>query len=179
MDTDGIIDVWFHDYADAVYAYLRYFVDSNEVGDLVQETFMRALENHHMFREQSSPKTWLLKIARNMAIDAQRREKRRGWLPESLLYFVASKEKQPPEQAEINETLDDAILILRKMNASYKDVVLCRVIEGLSVAETAQVLGWTQSRVKTTTHRALKVLRRALDSQHTEVLPDGRIRSQR
>ncbi|QQE79755.1 RNA polymerase sigma factor [Alicyclobacillus sp. SO9] len=68
MDVDEI-EEWFRCYADDVKTFLVYYLRRTDVDDLVQETFIRAMGGQVQFRRQANPKTWLLAIARNLAVD--------------------------------------------------------------------------------------------------------------
>ncbi|MEI2401183.1 sigma factor-like helix-turn-helix DNA-binding protein, partial [Paenibacillus phytohabitans] len=59
-------------------------------------------------------------------------------------------------------------------------VLILRYIQSLSIAETAKALGWTESKVKTTQHRALKVLKTYMEESGVkEGVDDEKIRVER
>jgi RNA polymerase sigma-70 factor (ECF subfamily) len=70
---DGTIEQWFYDYEKDITSFLIYFTGTNEVEDLVQDTFVIALRKLPMFKGNSQPKTWLISIARNLVIDRYRK----------------------------------------------------------------------------------------------------------
>lgn len=158
MDAGRQIEQWFYHYEKEITRYLVYYTGSKDVDDLVQDTFLRAYHSFERFRYESNPKTWLISIARNTAIDFYR--KRTAWqsLKEKLL-------KQYPVQ----HALMDEILIqksefaqlyeaINRLKANYRDVVLLRGIAELSSEEAAEVLGWTTNKVNVTFFRAIKKL---------------------
>ncbi|WP_078548186.1 RNA polymerase sigma factor [Litchfieldia alkalitelluris] len=79
MNRQQIISEWFHQYSDDIYHYLIYRIGATDVEDLVQEVFIKAIKGFHSFEGNSSPKTWLFSIARNIAIDEIRRRSRQRW----------------------------------------------------------------------------------------------------
>ncbi|GEN89549.1 RNA polymerase sigma factor [Oceanobacillus sojae] len=157
MDKELISD-WFDYYADDVYRFLIYYMSTPDVEDLVQEVFMRAIDRYPSFKGESSPKTWLISIARHLAIDETRRQNRKDW--RKLIKTHSFHTEISPEDQQISEerkiVLHQAI---EKLKDDYRSVVILRGIEELSVTETAQVLKWTESKVRVTFHRALKVLK--------------------
>lgn len=69
-----MVEQWFELYADDVYSFLAYMVRDRELAkDLTQETFIKAMKGVNSFRADSSPKTWLLTIARNVALNHNRK----------------------------------------------------------------------------------------------------------
>lgn len=71
---DKMVEQWFELYADDVYSFLAYMVRDRELAkDLTQETFIKAMKGVNSFRADSSPKTWLLTIARNVALNHNRK----------------------------------------------------------------------------------------------------------
>jgi len=137
------------------YAYAA-FGDSSEACDVVQEVFLRAHQKIHDFRRASSPKTWLLAIARNYIIDVMRRKQRDR---------KHTSTQRLPELSDESAALDSAVEIqemLARINPNYRDVIILRYIDQLSVKETALTLGWTEKKVRNTTHRALQKLREVL-----------------
>ncbi|CAH2717571.1 hypothetical protein BACCIP111895_04785 [Neobacillus rhizosphaerae] len=74
MERDHQIEKWFIQYEKDVTNYLVYYTGSSDVEDLVQETFLRAFRAFSRFKNDSSPKTWLISIARNTAIDYYRKK---------------------------------------------------------------------------------------------------------
>ncbi|MDQ0257749.1 RNA polymerase sigma-70 factor (ECF subfamily) [Evansella vedderi] len=169
MNNQEQITAWFRQYGDDVYNFLIYYTGTMDVEDLVQEVFMKAIRKSNSFRYDSSPKSWLFSIARNVAIDASRKRKRER-KKETKLFLEPNQEYYPPpqkiyQQRETNKELYDAILLLKK---NYKDVILLRGIHECSVAETAEILNWSENKVNVTFHRAMKSLEKRLGSEFYE-----------
>jgi RNA polymerase sigma-70 factor (ECF subfamily) len=154
------IRVLFDQFADDIYRYALYTLhDSAEAKDVVQEVFFRAFKQWEAFRHESSYKTWLLSIARNYMYDLLRRRKTRDKYLERL---DAPTALHPGDRAE------DQILVqqgLAQLKESYRQVIVLRHIEDLPVPEVASLLGWTEGKVRTTLHRALKRLRELLQER--------------
>jgi RNA polymerase sigma-70 factor (TIGR02943 family) len=70
---------WVDVHADYLYAYaLTRLADEEQVRDLVQETFLAALERINNFEGRSSERTWLTAILKNKIIDVYRKKSRMG-----------------------------------------------------------------------------------------------------
>ena len=174
LGINAEVEEWFDQYADDVYSFLSYFYGSLDVDDLVQETFLRAMVKMNLYKRQASPKTWLCSIARNVAKDSLRKRRSRPTVIEtSVLFQVPSSEMSPEGATQFNETKQSLHAFIRRLQPNYRDVVILRGILDLSVTETASVLGWSDAKVRTVYHRALKSLRRHLTGTFGEEFTDG------
>ncbi|UAL45813.1 RNA polymerase sigma factor SigX [Sutcliffiella horikoshii] len=151
-------------YHQDVYQFLYYMVNNKEQAeDLVQEVYIKVLRSYDRFEGKSSEKTWLFSIAKHVAIDSFRKQK--GWKNKLLETFDWNKQQVrdhaplPEEIAVQNEQVQQMYRCLDKCKVDHRLVLILRYIQALTIQETAQILGWTESKVKTTQHRALKVLK--------------------
>ena len=124
----------------------------------MQDTYLKAFNNRHAFRNESSELTWLRKIARNIVYDYYRRRKVIRFLP-----FIHEHEVSEPDtamnyilQSEERKELFEA---LSKLKLAHREVLILRKIEELSLEETATILGWNVDKVKNTQRAALKNLK--------------------
>jgi RNA polymerase sigma-70 factor, ECF subfamily len=165
---DSVFDELYEKYHQDVFQFLFYMVRNKEhAEDLVQEVYIRVFKSYHRFEGKSSEKTWLFSIARNVAIDFFRKQK--GWKEKILEKFDWSsnqvKDEYPiPEEIAVqNEEIKRIYDCLENCTVDQRSVIILRYIQDLSITETAQALGWTESKVKTTQHRSLKVLKRQME----------------
>ena len=161
MSTGRTISKWFTTYSDDVHNFLVYYTGLHDVEDLVQEVFIKALRGIEKFNYDAEPKTWLFSIARNVAKDEFRKKQSKSAKDVHLDQNVIQlPDKNTPEAViqskESKQELYDAI---QQLKESYRDVVLLRGIQQLSIKETASILNWSESKVKTTYHRALQALK--------------------
>jgi RNA polymerase sigma-70 factor (ECF subfamily) len=139
--------------------------DASIAYDVVQEVFLRALRSWDNFRHGAHEKTWLLSIARNYMHDYMRKQKKRERFMFQYEPPFISDETLAVETAMV---LEQALMSLKK---TYRQVFMLRHIENLSIAETAQILGWSQGKVRTTDYRAIASLRCLLGANAEEVNP--------
>ncbi|MBI5296092.1 MAG: RNA polymerase sigma factor [Chloroflexi bacterium] len=151
--------------------------------DVLQNTFLKALQSLKSFEGRSSPLTWLYRIAVNEALMLIRRQRPQVEIAEEP-QEEADDLPAPvqltdwcclPESdflsAESQRALDAAIL---KLPEKLRAVFLLRDIEGLSIQETSQALGLTETAVKTRLLRARLNLREQLSSYFTGRLTEER-----
>jgi RNA polymerase sigma-70 factor, ECF subfamily len=163
VSTNSEIEALFREYSDDIYNYLIYYTGSRDVEDLLQEVFIKAIRFHHTYQGKSSVKSWLFSIARNVASDFYRQNKRYQWVPVKLL-DILHIDYETPER--ILETKDQTYWLLKKIHElkpSYREVILMRFINELTITETAQVLNWSEAKVKTTYLRAFQKLKSLIE----------------
>src|SRR6202795_3187578 len=144
---------------DDVYGYLAWFTgDRFAAEDLAAETFERALRLWHRFDpERGSARTWLCQVARTVALDHFRSEKRRTRREE----LAAVPERFDERLAEgLSPELDSA---LQRLTAGEREVIALRVVLDLDAGTAARMLGISPTNCTTRLNRALQKLEEALD----------------
>jgi RNA polymerase sigma factor (sigma-70 family) len=139
---------------DAVYRYLVYLTgDRAAAEDLTAETFEKAFRSWRRFDpRRGSPRTWLCRIARGIAIDWFRAETRRRRREETY-----SRDLQPSE--ELGDGLPPELeAALRELSPAEREVVALRVLLELDGPSAARVLGISQTACSTRLSRALRRL---------------------
>ena len=149
---------------------LGYVRDPYAVEDLVQETFLKAVRNLHRYRGQSSLKTWIFSIARNLCLDHLRACGRsRLRLVETLEASdgeEAGARRADPEcdgQAERNEMCTRVTRALGRLSAADKRLLILRVYLGLGYREIARRCRVAPQGMGTRMARALEGLSRSLE----------------
>ena len=167
----------------------RILGQDHDAEDATQQTFLSLVEHIDSFRWEASVQAWILRIATNQALKVLR--KRRGLPSVSLTTqadvsddpsglphpdYIAKWQENPvtlAQRAEVRRLMDKSIA---ELNEKLRTVFVLRDIEGLSVRETAEVLGITESNVKVRLLRARLQLREllthALGDDATRLIPD-------
>jgi RNA polymerase sigma-70 factor, ECF subfamily len=151
-----------------VFNFLMYLVkDRILVEDLSQEVYIRAIKSYENFQQNASEKTWLFAIAKNVAIDHFRkqavRSKRTAEHFDWETMQLVAREQSPENQTLMRADLAELKEALEQCTGDQKVVVILRFIQQMSVQETAAILNWTESKVKTTQHRAIHKLKELLE----------------
>ncbi|MER8749643.1 RNA polymerase sigma factor [Mesorhizobium sp. M1050] len=151
--------------------------NDSEAEDIVQEAYVRAFAHLDAFRGDSSLATWLSRIVINEALGRLRKRRRTVAMPENpqaeIIRFPLNPSDDPERtmaQRQILQLVEQATDSLPDV---YRTVFVARVIEGLSIEETADLLGVRPQTVKTRLHRARALVRKALDDQIGPVLLDA------
>lgn len=149
------IESWFVMYGDDIYRFLVYFTGSTDVEDVLQETFVKAIRNFATFRGDSMPKTWLLKIARNLVVD-ESRQRRSGNLGWDAVKDWPSQEKSVEDLVTENDSAARLIDTLHDLDEKYRSVLLLRCLHDLSFKEISRLLGCTEITARSRFMRAKK-----------------------
>jgi RNA polymerase sigma-70 factor, ECF subfamily len=155
--------------------------NSVEAEDAVQEAYVAAFSNLATYRGESPLIAWLSRIVMNEALGRLRRKPRLSdfapleAVPEAeIIQFPSSTQQDDPErimaQRQILQLVENATDALPEV---YRMVFVIRVIEGMSVEETADLLGIKAETVKTRLHRARHLVREQLNKQIGPVLLDA------
>lgn len=139
------------------------------------EVFFRAFTRLHQFRGTARGlRSWIFTIAHNLVIDERRKLARR---PNEQTTGDAADLDRPTTDSESRAWegagLDTVRELLAHVTEPQRDVLFLRVIAGLSVAETARIVGRPSGAVKALQHRGLATLRALLASRTVSESTDG------
>jgi RNA polymerase sigma-70 factor (ECF subfamily) len=136
-------------YRQALYAFLlRLSGNPSLAEDLVQETFLRALEKVPR-GAGDHPRAWIFRVARNLLYDHLRRAKREEASLEEEVRLGQSFE--PPDSLGVQR-------VLKRLPPQYREILLLREVEGMSYEEISRAMGLSLSHVKVLLHRARRSL---------------------
>lgn len=172
----GDFGSWYEEHQSAVFRYIRFRVATREAAEDVTSTvFMKALRSFDRYDAgRASPRTWLLRIARNAVTDHLRSLKRRGSLHVSLdripdlVADVPSHEERVIKQERIQRLLNGS-QTLRKAD---QEILSLRYGSGLDNAEIAEHLNISNNAVAVRLHRALKRLKASVEAMAADAIDD-------
>jgi RNA polymerase sigma-70 factor (ECF subfamily) len=156
-------------------AVARRYLDNEEAAqDCVQEAFMAAFKSLDRFEGRSSLATWLHRITVNAALQVLRRRSHKDevaiepWMPSfDEEGFLEGPTVVTAADAEDLLARDDVRAEVRaaidRLPPSYRNVLLLRDIEGLSIKEVAEMLELTENNAKVRLHRARTALKKQLE----------------
>jgi RNA polymerase sigma-70 factor (ECF subfamily) len=165
QDGDGEAFGQLYDaYSDTVYRYIYYRVSQKPLAeDLTSETFLRALRRISTFTWQGRDfGAWLVTIARNLVADHFKSSRYRLEVPTGEMLDSDQTEASPEDSVLAylsNKALLDAVC---QLNSQQQECVTLRFLHGLSVAETAKIMGKNDGAIKTLQYRAIRTLARLL-----------------
>lgn len=143
---------------------LGHLADSTRtVDDVVQEVCIAVFTSLPRYRPVSGSPfiAFVLGIAHNKIVDAYRAAARHRSLPSDELPEHGDPAPGPEQLAERAETLTELRALIARLPARHQDILVMRLVNGLSTEEVAGVLDMSPGAVRVAQHRALQVLRRA------------------
>jgi RNA polymerase sigma-70 factor (ECF subfamily) len=154
-------------YCDTVFRYIYYRVSTRALAeDLTSETFVRALRRITTFSWQGRDfGAWLVTIARNLVADYFKSSRHR--MEVSTGEMLDSNEVEAsPEDSVLEHLSNEALLdAVHRLNDQQRECVTLRFLQGLSVAETADIMGKNEGAIKTLQYRAVRTLARLLPAE--------------
>ena len=138
--------------------------DRQRAEDIVQETLLRAWRNAHLLggNGRSSPRPWLVTVARRIAIDGYRSESARP--PETYDRELDTLGGVADETERVLRTMTVANA-LRALSDPHREILIETYFKGRTVPEAAEVLGLPLGTAKSRVYDALRALRTALVQQ--------------
>jgi RNA polymerase sigma factor (sigma-70 family) len=149
-----------------------YGYNHEDTQDLMQDTFINAYVSLSKFKNQSSFKTWIIKIMLNNCYHKQKKfsfkyETSNTINEKSVPMFSNNKHTDATNEVvnrELNHVIEKS---LEQIPNEYRMVFSLREITGLNVAETAETLNISESNVKVRLNRAKSMLRKQIENKYT------------
>ena len=126
-----------------------YTKNKYDAEDVVSESIIKALNAAETIRSPEYIKSWFYKIIANTAINNLKKKNR----------FDEFSEKENEISMEDDHSQIDLQIILDKLEVKYREIIVLRFMEDMTIKEIAQVTGINESTVKTRLYRALEILK--------------------
>ncbi len=149
-------------YVDTVFRYVYVRVGSRETAeDLTSETFLRALRRIGSFTWQGRDVgAWFVTISRNLIADHYKSGRYRLELTTDDVTDSGAAPVSAGPEAEVLEAMQNKVLLeaVKQLNAEQQECIVLRFLQGLSVSETAEIMGKNDGAIKALQHRAVRKL---------------------
>ncbi len=173
----GVMEAVFYTYFDRLYSLIFHSVGDNQAvaEDIAQETFLSAMKSAKNFQSKSKLYTWLVGIAHHKIIDYYRHMK------VERKYVNAPTDDDSGEIAQVTDGGKSVIEIvesaesdtelqnaMQDLPVDYRQVLLLKYIEEMSVSEICQVMNRSPKAIEGLLTRAKKALREKMDRSYPE-----------
>lgn len=153
-------------YVDMIYRYVLFRVgDSSLAEDVTSETFLRALRRIGTVSYQGRDVgAWFVTIARNLVLDHVKSSRYRLEIPTAELTDGDTIQRGPEQEVLAGAIADELLRCVGQLNPDQRDCIALRFLQGMSVAETAELMQRSEGAIKALQHRAVRRLARLLPS---------------
>lgn len=158
-------------YQDNVYSIAFSFGKNKENAlDITQDVFLKVYKKLNSFKENSSFKTWVSKVAYNESINWSKKNKKYLQQDDIDSQSVQFFEKHNPEdQMLANENKAQLLRCLFELNTKYRLAVVLRYFENRSIKEIAFSMDCSEGVVKNMLFRSIQKLKNSLPALQDEV----------
>ena len=146
---------------------LRYLSLGGEMAEEVAaETWTTVVRGLTKFRgDENAWRAWVFTTARRRAVDAGRKRARDAGLGWRASTWLSDSAPDCADAVVEAATTEDALRLVRSLPPAQAEVVLLRIVAGLSVSEVAEMVGRSPGAVRVACHRGLESLSRTLAKQ--------------
>jgi RNA polymerase sigma-70 factor, ECF subfamily len=151
-------------YVDIVYRYVLFRVGDKELAeDVTSETFLRALRRITSVSYQGRDVgAWLVTIARNLVLDHVKSSRFRLEVIRAEVDDGSTVQAGPEQQVLARITNAELLKCIAKLGDDQRECIALRFLQGLSVAETAELMHRNEGAIKALQHRAVRRLAQLL-----------------
>ncbi|MCE7005584.1 sigma-70 family RNA polymerase sigma factor [Kibdelosporangium philippinense] len=151
-------------YVDVVYRYVLIRVGDKELAeDVTSETFLRALRRITSVTYQGRDVgAWLVTIARNLVLDHVKSSRYRLEVPKAEVDDGRTVQQGPEQQVLSKITNTELLKCIQQLGDDQRECIALRFLQGLSVAETAELMHRNEGAIKALQHRAVRRLAQLL-----------------
>lgn len=148
-------------YVDRIYSYVYYRVGSHEdAEDLTARTFFQALDNLAAYEDRGAPfSAWLYRIAHNLVANWHRHHARHRTVPLEDPAVIGVRRPGPGPVVEARETQAELLQAIHRLPADRQQLLILKFVEHMPNAQIGQIMGRTESSIKSLYHRTLLSLR--------------------
>jgi RNA polymerase sigma-70 factor (ECF subfamily) len=167
---DGDADAFGHlydDYVDMVFRYILFRVtDRNLAEDLTSETFLRAFRRIGSISYQGRDVgAWFVTIARNLVLDHMKSSRVRLEVATAEPDDRRGVQSGPENQVIDSITHEQVLGYVQLLGDDQRECIVLRFLQGLSVTETATIMGRNEGAIKALQHRAVRRLAQLLPAE--------------
>ena len=165
--TEKVFMESYEEFSDAIFRYALFQTSNKETAlDIAQDTFIKTWQYLQKGAEVENIKAFLYRVAKNLIID-HRRKKKSSSLDQILEAGVDFTEEENvlEEKEKDFEKAQDKERVLKaieKIDEKYKEILLMRYIEEMSIKEIGDILDKSQNHVSVMIHRGVEKLKKLL-----------------
>lgn len=148
-------------HVDRIYNYIYYRVgDPNDAEDLTARTFFQALDKIGAYENRGAPfSAWLYRIAHNLVANWHRQRSRHRFTSLEEITLPTKRRTGPGAVVETMETQQELLDAIHRLSEDRQQLILLKFVERMPNAQIGEIMGRTESSIKSLYHRTLVSLR--------------------
>ncbi len=155
-------------YSDAIFRFCLTKTRNRDIAlDLTQDTFTKTWEYLASGKTIDLIRPFLYRVARNLIVDLSR--KKSALSLDTYLEEGGDIKEENPQAFGTAFDVDQVLKLVDKLNPKYRDPLLLRYVEDLSVSEIAKTLGVSENVISVRLHRAIKQVQELVNEQEAYV----------
>jgi RNA polymerase sigma-70 factor (ECF subfamily) len=166
-DDDSAFAELYNYYFPRIYNYVHYRVsDFQDADDLISQVFEKLFSGFRYYQsEKASFSTWIFTIARNTITDYYRSQSRTNFTSLGVTEELIDSNPDPSDVVAFNETQQNLQKALSSLTKRECDIIALKFWSGFSNRDIARLTGISESNTGVILFRAMRQLRRILESQ--------------
>ena len=154
--------VLYHRYVGKVYRFIFFRINEKDlVDDLTNEVFLKTWQQIQAEKRIDNLQAYLYRVTRNLIIDHYRQ--RREQIDIEKVEHLVDDAQDLLDEMNLNTEIKDLLKKIDELRDDYKEILLLRYVEDLTIKEIADILDKSVGAVKVMTHRAIKKLKEIYD----------------
>ncbi len=155
-------------YVDKIYSYIYYRVgNDDDAEDLTARTFFQALDKIGSYEDRGAPfSAWLYRIAHNLVANLHRQRSRHKTVPFEDPVVAAIRRPSPAAVVEKQEAREALLGAIHRLPEDRQQLLLLKFVEHMPNAQIGEIMGRTESSIKSLYHRTLLALRSDLQERN-------------
>ena len=150
-------------YVKKIYRFIYYRINSKQdAHDLTSETFCRAWQSAAQGSKIENLKAFIYRIAHNLVVDFYAQKPKAPLELNEELRETLPEENGLEKRMAINSDVEQVKKAIGELPDSYREVLIMRFLDELSISEISQALGKSKNNVYVLIHRALKAIKEEL-----------------
>lgn len=149
----------------------------DDADDVAQDVLLRLHAGLGRYRSESRFTTWLYRVTRNVAVNHQRRQRRRSKLGERVdaaMIEAAAEVPDPADTLHQADTVEAIMVQFRELPRMQREVFDLVDLQGMTPSDASALLGMNPSTVRAHLFRARRAIRGRMLERHPELVEDRR-----
>ncbi|WP_310992382.1 RNA polymerase sigma factor [Aequorivita marina] len=162
-----LFEILMRRYNELLYRTIRSYINTeSDAEDTMQDTYIKAFEKLHQFKNKAKFSTWLIRIGINEALQRKRKAAKHKTIAiqqeDKVLQIEDCNILDPERKAMYKESTYFMERAIDRLPEKYKIVYMLKEVEGITISEISESLDLTNSNVKVRLHRARIKLRNSI-----------------